>query len=56
MSDYVVIVKLGEEAIYLEADNKEQAIERAKETIGEQYGYELSKSDTVSYEIKGEVA
>jgi hypothetical protein len=56
MSDYVVIVKLGEEAIHLEAESKEQAIEKAKEIIGEQYGYDLSKSDTVSYEIEGEVA
>ena len=56
MSDYVVIVKLGEEAIYLEADSKEQAIEKAKEIIGEQYGYDLSRSSTLSYEIEGEVA
>lgn len=56
MNDYVVIVKLGEDAILLEADNKDQAIEKAKEIIGDQYGYKLSKSDTVSYEIEGEVA
>lgn len=54
MSDYVVIVKLGQDAILLEADNKDQAIEKAKEIIGDQYGYKLSKSDTVSYEIEGE--
>ena len=56
MNDYVVIVKLGEDAILLEADSKEQAIEKAKEIIADQYGYKLSKSDTVSYEIQGEVA
>lgn len=56
MSDYVVIVKLGEEAIHLEAESKEQAIEKAKEIIGEQYGYDLSRSSTLSYEIEGEVA
>jgi len=54
MSDYVVIVKLGEEAIHLEAESKEQAIEKAKEIIGEQYGYDLSRSSTLSYEIEGE--
>ena len=56
MSDYVVIVKLGEDAILLEANSKEQAIEKAKEIIGDQYGYKLAKSDTVSYKIEGEVA
>ena len=54
MGDYVVIVKLGEEAIHLEAESKEQAIEKAKEIIGEQYGYDLSRSSTLSYEIEGE--
>ena len=56
MGDYVVIVKLGEEAIHLEAESKEQAIEKAKEIIGEQYGYDLSRSSTLSYEIEGEVS
>jgi hypothetical protein len=56
MKDYIVIVKLGEDAILLEAESKEKAIEKAKEIIGDQYGYKLAKSDTVSYEIKGEVA
>ena len=56
MSDYVVIVKLGQEAIHLKAESKEQAIEKAKEIIGEQYGYDLSRSSTLSYEIEGEVA
>ena len=51
MKDYVVIVKLGEEAIYLSAENEEQAIQNAQDTIAEQYGYELSRSSTVSYEI-----
>ena len=55
MKEYVVIVKLGEDAILLEADNKDQAIEKAKEIIGDQYGYKLAKSDTVSYEVESEV-
>lgn len=52
MKEYVVIVKLGEEAISLTADNKDHAIERAREIIGEQYGYDLSRSITVSYEVE----
>jgi hypothetical protein len=56
MKDYIVTVKLGEDAILIEADSKEQAIEKAKEIIGDQYGYKLAKSDTVSYEVEGEVA
>ena len=56
MKDYIVIVKLGEDAILLEAESKEKAIEKAKEIIGDQYGYKLAKSETVSYEIEGEVA
>jgi hypothetical protein len=55
MKEYVVIVKLGEESIYLSADSKEHAIERAKEIIGEQYGYDLSRCSSVSYEVESEV-
>jgi hypothetical protein len=54
MKDYIVVVKLGEEAIHLEAESKEKAIEKAKDIISEQYGYELSRSSTLSYEIEGE--
>lgn len=53
MKEYVVIVKLGDEAIHLEASSSEHAIERAKDIIAEQYSYDLSRSSTVSYEIKG---
>lgn len=56
MKEYVVIVKLGEEAIHLTADNRDHAIERAKEVIGEQYGYDLSRSSSVFYEVESEVA
>ena len=55
MKDYIVTVKLGEDAILLEADSKEQAIEKAKEIIGEQYDYDLSRSSSVSYEVESEV-
>jgi hypothetical protein len=54
MKDYVIIVKLGEEVIYLEADSNKHAIDKAREIIAEQYGYDLSRSNTVSYEIEGE--
>jgi hypothetical protein len=53
MKEYVVIVKLGDEAIHLEASSSEHAIERAKDIIAEQYSYDLSRSSTVSYEIEG---
>jgi hypothetical protein len=53
MKEFTVIVKLGEEAIYLQADNEEQAIEKARDIIGEQYDYDLSRSSTVFYEIEG---
>ena len=55
VKEYVVIVKLGDEAISLTADNSEHAIERAKDIIAEQYSYDLSRSKTVSYEIESEV-
>lgn len=55
MKEYVVIVKLGEEAIHLTADNRDHAIERAKEVIGEQYSYDLSRSSSISYEVESEV-
>jgi len=54
MKDYIVIVKLGEEAIHLEASNEDQAINKAREIIAEQYSWDLSRSNTVSYEIEGE--
>ena len=53
MKDYTVIVKLGEEAIYLQAESEEQAIAKARDIIGEQYDYDLSRSNTVFYEIEG---
>ena len=56
MKEYVVVVKLGEDAICLEAESRENAIKKAKDIIGEQYGYELAGSSTVSYQIEGEVA
>ena len=56
MKEYVVTVKLGDEAIYLTADSKDHAIKRARDVIGEQYGYDLSRSNTVSYEIESEIA
>jgi hypothetical protein len=55
MKEYVVLVKLGDEAINLTADSKEHAIERAKDIIGEQYDYDLSRSSSVSYEVESEV-
>jgi hypothetical protein len=54
MKDYIVTVKLGEEAIYLGADSEKDALNRAKDIIAEQYGYELSRSSTVSYQVKGD--
>jgi hypothetical protein len=54
LKEYIVIVKLGEEAIHLEADSKDYAIERAKDIIAEQYSYDLSRSSTISYEVEGE--
>jgi hypothetical protein len=51
MKDYIVIVKLGEEAIHLQAKSEDQAIDKAREIIAEQYSWELSRSNTVSYEI-----
>ena len=56
MKEYVVVVKLGEDAVCLEAENEENAIKKAKDIIGEQYGYALADSNTVSYQIEGEVA
>lgn len=41
--DFEVIVKLGEESILLGADTEEEAIERAKQIIAEQYGERLSQ-------------
>ncbi len=54
MKEYVVIVKLGDEAIHLEAGNEDEAIDKAREIIAEQYSWDLSRSNTVSYEIEGE--
>lgn len=56
MKEYTVIVKLGDEAIYLEANSEDDAIDKAREIIAEQYSWDLSRSNTVSYEIEGEVA
>jgi hypothetical protein len=56
MKDYIVIVKLGEEAIHLEASSEDDAIDKAREIIAEQYSWDLSRSNTVSYEIENEVA
>ena len=56
MKDYIVIVRLGEEAIHLKASNEDDAIDKAREIIAEQYSWDLSRSNTVSYEIEGEVA
>lgn len=49
-NNYVVIVKLGEEAINLSASSAEEALERAKDIIGEEYGWDLSRS--VEYSIE----
>jgi hypothetical protein len=54
MKEYVVIVKLGEEAIHLEAVSEDEAIDKAREVIAEQYSWDLSRSNTVSYEIERE--
>jgi len=54
VKEYTVIVKLGEEAIHLEASNEDDAIDKAREIIAEQYSWDLSRSNTVSYEIEGE--
>ena len=50
MSDYTVLVDLGGEAIFLAADNNDQAIARAKEIIKEQYGESVATDAVYSLE------
>lgn len=50
MKDYVVIVKLGEEAISLSGDNEQEALDRARDIIEENYG-DIVAEDS-KYEIK----
>ena len=42
MKDYLVLVTLSQEAISLGADNKEEAIKRARAIIAEQYGESIA--------------
>ena len=52
MSEYVVVVKLMDEAISLGAGSKEEAISKAREIIAEQYSEGVAKDAT--YTIEGE--
>ena len=49
---YSVLVHLGKEAIYLRAENDEQAIAQARATIAEAYGERLANMGNVYYEIE----
>jgi len=49
MKDYVVNAKLGTEVIILSADSEQEAINKAKDIIAEEFGYDFSKS--VTFEI-----
>jgi hypothetical protein len=51
-NDYTVIVKLGEEAIFLSAFSAEEALERARDIISEEYGWDLSRSVEYSIEAR----
>ena len=51
MSDYLVLVTLSQEAISLGAESKEEAIEKAKAIIAEEYGESVANDAT--YETKG---
>lgn len=51
MKDYTVVVKLGEEAIFLSANSKKHAIELAKDIIAEEYSWDLSRSVDYSVEV-----
>lgn len=44
MKEYVVIADLGEEAINLKATSKDDAVEKAKDVIAENYGWDFSRS------------
>ena len=50
MKDYVVIVKLGEEAISLSSDNEQEALNRARDIIVENYGEDVASD--CEYEIR----
>lgn len=51
MQDYTIIVKLGEEAIFLSAKDEKHAIELAKDIIAEEYSWDLSRSVEYSVEV-----
>ena len=50
MKNYVVIVKLGEEAISLSGDNEQEALDRARDIIEENYGKDVAEDS--EWEIK----
>lgn len=51
-NNYVVVVKLGEEAINLSAFSAEEALERAQNIISEEYGWDFSRSVEYSVEAR----
>lgn len=53
MKDYVVIVKLSNEAIALEAESVQEAKDKALSIMIEQYGE--SVANDASYEVESEV-
>lgn len=52
VSDYIVVATLAPEAISLGADNKEEAIAKARAIITEQYGESVANDAT--YQLEGE--
>jgi len=50
MKDYVVIVKLGEEAISLSDEDAQEALGRARDIIVENYGEDVAEDS--EYEIR----
>ena len=52
MKDYIVVATLAPEAISLGADNKEEAIARARAIITEQYGESVANDAT--YQLEGD--
>ena len=52
VKDYIVIATLAPEAISLGAENKEEAIAKARAIIAEQYGESVANDAT--YQLEGE--
>jgi hypothetical protein len=53
MKDYVVVVELSNEVISLGADSGQEAKDKARLIIAEQYGESVANDAT--YEVEGEV-